>query len=255
MTTSLSAIVDCLNQLLENDKYRDEFLNGLQVDSGNPQISKVAGAVDAGLSVFESAVAAGADLLITHHGLLDLNSQRIIGIHGKKIQTLMKGGCSLYTSHLPLDGNLEVGNAAELARYLDLIEISPYFVMDGRSIGVSAKFKEEKSLTEISAMLAKLEGGSASPMVLNFGSQRIKSVGIVTGSGSSAIGASAEAGFDLLISGESKQKAYHLAKEHQTNVIFAGHYATETFGVKALLRHLAQRFQISTVFVHEPTGI
>ena len=255
MTTNLSAIVDCLNQLLENDKYRDEFLNGLQVDSGNQEIKKVAGAVDAGLSVFESAVAEGADLLLTHHGLLDINSQRITGVHAKKIQTLIKGGCSLYTSHLPLDGNLEVGNAAELARHLDMVDILPYFVIDGRSIGVSARFKQEKSLKEITSMLSMLEGGSSQPMLLNFGKQRIKTVGIVTGSGSSAIGASAEAGFDLLISGESKQKAYHMAKEFQTNVIFAGHYATETFGVKALLRHLALRFQISTVFVHEPTGI
>ena len=110
-------------------------------------------------------------------------------------------------------------------------------------------------LDAIASMLALCDGVSSKPLVLPFGKCSITTVGIVTGSGTSFIPTIASRGIDLLISGEAKQEAYHLARELQCSVIFMGHYASETFGVRALQRVLESRFGVKTVWISEPTGI
>ena len=139
MSHNLEQVVEYLDRILDNSSYQDEFLNGLQVDSGNKQILKVAAAVDSGLSVIQKAIDQKADLLIVHHGIVDQTSKRITDIYGKKIQLLINNGCSLYGSHLPLDGNMQVGNAVELAQLLDLQNIEPYFEIDKKTLKQAAR--------------------------------------------------------------------------------------------------------------------
>src|SRR5262245_25723963 len=122
--TQLKTVTAFFDSLLEVHSYQDSALNGLQVDSGRAEVSCVAFAVDAGQSVIEEAIQRGAELLVVHHGLYWGSCEPVTGPIGRKIRTLISRGCSLYASHLPLDGNTEVGNGFELARYLGLEDIS-----------------------------------------------------------------------------------------------------------------------------------
>lgn len=251
----LDSLIQFLDSLLSPATYSDAALNGLQVESSNSLIKTVCVAVDSGLSVIEEALQQSADLLIVHHGLFWGETQHpISGVFGRKIELLLKNGCSLYASHLPLDGNSEVGNAYELGKFLKLEELKGFCEYSGSQIGARGKFREATSMDFIVDQLSQIPG-AISPLVLNFGPDRIEHVGIVTGSGSMAIPLCAAESLDLLISGEAKQEAYHNARELQVNALFAGHYATETFGVRALARRIEQQFDLETFFINQPTGI
>jgi dinuclear metal center YbgI/SA1388 family protein len=221
---------------------------------GSKTVSKVAVAVDSGESIIEKAIAAKAELLIVHHGLLWGHEQPITGAFGRKIRKLITGGCSLYASHLPLDGHPEVGNNALLAKFFEL-SIDSMFVMAGaKPIGVSAHSSVPRSLDFFLTKAKSLIGFGPS-LALPFGPTEIRRVGIISGSGSSELHVAAELGMDLLISGEPKQSAYHQCKELKINALFAGHYATETVGVRALGDLLEKQFGVASVFIDEPTGI
>ncbi|RMD84999.1 MAG: Nif3-like dinuclear metal center hexameric protein [Candidatus Dadabacteria bacterium] len=249
----LSSIIDLLDNLLQPRAYRDECLNGLTVEAKGGEVRNVALAVDAGLSIIEKAVKSDAQLLITHHGIFWGNQMPITGALAEKISLLLSSGCSLYTAHLPLDGNMEVGNAFMLAKSLAMTDLEGFYEIDGCTIGVKGKAPSN----DLDYYLSKLSSmpHCTGPLMLPYGSKEIRSVAIVTGSGSTAIPLCAQAGVDLLISGEPKHQSYHEAKELKVNAIFAGHYATETFGVKALGEKIAGTFDIQTVFIDEPTGI
>ena len=253
---TLQDICNFLNGLLEPEKYEDQALNGLQVQANSidSQVAKVAVAVDSGLSVIEETIATKADLLIVHHGLFWGKEQAITGPLYQKLKALLGTNCSLYASHLPLDGNPEVGNAFELARYLELEQLEPFMQYGNATIGCQGQLAKAKELSVVEAKLKKMPG-AIEILKLPFGPKEISQIGIVTGSGSAAIPEAKALGLDLLISGEAKQEAYHNAKEHQVNCWFAGHYATETFGVLALKRLLENKFQLETCFIDEPTGI
>lgn len=250
----LNSVISCLDSLLRSGEFADSAYNGLQVDGGESDVRLVAYAVDSGLSVIEAAVKAEADLLIVHHGLMWGGEQAVVGPYGKKVELLMRHHCSLYASHLPLDAHREVGNGFELARHIGLENLEPFCQYKGQMIGAKGMSQKSQPLEKF-IELAKTIPGALEPVVLPFGKREIQRVGIVTGSGSFAIHSAAQDGLDLLISGEAKQEAYHLAKELKVNAIFAGHYATETFGVSALARRLQKDFDVKTIFIDEPTGI
>ncbi len=248
----LASIVTSLDRLLQPESYNEAALNGLQIDSGLSDLRKVGFAVDSGLSVIDEAIASQCGLLVVHHGLYWGKQYPITGVHGEKVRALIKGRCSLYASHLPLDGNPEVGNAFELGRFLGIDELKPFCLIHGGYVG--AKGVKPCGVESILERSASLIGG-IKPLTLLFGPSKIKSIGIVTGSGSSAITLAHEEGLDLLVSGEPKQEAYHLAKELKMNVVFLGHYATETFGVRALAYRVKSGFDVETIFIDQPTGI
>ena len=250
----LIEIVSMLDQTLEPSRYRDAALNGLQVDSGEGNVTRVAVAVDSGLSIVKRALQAQAQLLIVHHGLFWGDESPLTGTFGQKVRLLMQEGCSLYASHLPLDGHPVFGNGVQLAHFLGCAEIAPAFPVNGMCIGAAGRFPKPLTCAEVAARCASLRPGIP-PMVLPFGRNRIETVGVVTGSGTSALSSRAPPAFDLFISGEPKQSAYHLLKELELNAIFAGHYATETFGVRALGTELASRFAVESIFLDEETGI
>lgn len=249
----LSSVTSFLNSLLCPERFKDVAFNGLQVESGSAEVKKVAVAVDSGLSVIEKAVAAKADLLIVHHGLFWGGSLPIVGPMAKKVELLQSNKCSLYASHLPLDAHTEVGNGYELARFFGLSNLEGFCEYSGSLIGARGTC-EPRSVDSFVAQ-ARTMLGAKEPLVLPFGKSSVRSVGIVTGSGAFGVKAAAEAGLDLYISGEPKHEVYHLAKEIQVSAIFAGHYATETFGVRALARRLEKDFDLETVFIDETSGI
>lgn len=255
MRTPLHQIVEYLNSELNVSSYSDIAYNGLQIQSSRNQISKIAFAVDAGLSIMEEAVAQGCELLVVHHGVLWGKPEPVVGPWARKLETCLRNGLSLYAAHLPLDGHPTYGNAAQLAAFLGAEAITPAFELKGSCIGSIGTLPERASLQEISAQLASCEGALKPLLTLPFGKTEIQSIGIATGSATSLIPEVAMKGLDLFITGEPKQEAYHLAKELQCSVICMGHYASETFGVRALERVLEAHFRVQTVWISEPTGI
>jgi dinuclear metal center YbgI/SA1388 family protein len=254
MMATISALTAHLDTLLNNAAFQDSSRNGVQVDGGDRETTRVAVAVDAGLAVIERAIAAGAHLLIVHHGILWGVEQPISGPFGRKVSALIRAGVTLYASHLPLDAHPEVGNNAELARAIELTDLAPYMPYKGACIGVRGRCESPRPLDWFVARAGTLSGARSS-LTLPFGPPTIRTVGVVTGSGSLALEESARLGLDLLVTGEPKQSAYHEAKELGINVLFAGHYATETFGVRALGERLRGAFGIEPLFIDEPTGI
>jgi dinuclear metal center YbgI/SA1388 family protein len=252
---TIAAITERLDSLLETKRYEDSSLNGLQIESPVSHVTKVGFAVDAGLSIFERAAQEKCQLLVTHHGVLWGQCERIVGPWARKLALCMTSGLSLYTSHLPLDGHLELGNAAQLARLLGLERIEAAFPHRGATIGVTGVLPHQKTPHEISEMLAHYEGALRPPLVLPFGPPKVSTIGIATGAASSLVADCAAAGIDLLITGEPKQATYHMAKELRCSVICMGHYASETFGVRALERVLQNEFRVETCWISEPTGI
>ncbi len=251
---ALAAITDYLDSLLQPALFQDSALNGLQVESANGSVCRVALAVDAGASVITKAIAARADMLIVHHGIFWGQCEAIRGTLGSKVRSLLNAGCSLYASHLPLDAHAEVGNNFELARFFALEQTQPFFPYKGASIGARGQTASSLDLAYFEARAKQLTGATA-PLCLPFGKKSINTVGIVSGAAAAALPIAASDGLDLLITGEPKQNMYHHAKELGINVICAGHYATETCGVMAVGRKLATDLGLSTFFIDEPTGI
>ena len=252
---TLSTICKQIDSWLDPATYSDAAFNGLQVESERDKIDTIALAVDSGESIIDKAIQAKAQLLIVHHGIFwGNNSAPITGILSRKLAKLLNNELSLYGSHLPLDGHIEFGNAAGVAKLLHAGIDAPFGIYAGGAVGVRATLSTDHSIEEIKTLLARAPG--ATQMVsLSFGAQKIRSVAIVTGSGSFAIADAAAHGVDLLISGESKQEAYHLAKEYKQSVLFMGHYASETFGVRSIGDALEKKFSVKTIFIDEPTGI
>jgi len=254
-TITVQSIATHLNNLLEIARYTDMAVNGLQVESPNPSVRKVGFAVDAGYSVIEAAADAHCDLLVVHHGVLWGGCPPIVGPLARKLQLCMSRGVSLYAAHLPLDGHLEYGNAAQIAHLLGITDSTPAFPYKGATIGVRGTLPSPLTPHEIASSVCQSEGALQPPLTLAFGPSQVRTIGIATGSATSVIPECAYLGIDLLLTGESKQEAYHSAKEHQVNVICMGHYASETFGVRAVERVLQREFRVETCWISEPTRI
>lgn len=249
----LESIFQYLNDYLQIDDHPDypNALNGLQVE-GPKEIAHVAVAVDASESAIVEAASRGADLLIVHHGLLWDGVEPLVGRHFRKIKRLIEGRVALYSCHLPLDSHAEVGNNILLAQALGL-EIGGQF---GTHQGVNVGWwgRKEEAVTGV-ALAAELEFVLKGPVrLVEGGTGLLESVGVLTGSGGSFIKEAVEMGLDALITGEAGHHSYFEATELGISVFLGGHYATETFGVKALGGHLKERFGLSWEFVEQPTG-
>lgn len=225
-------------------------LNGLQV-ANSGRLARLAAAVDACEATIEAAVACGAGLLIVHHGALWGGPEPLTGRHGRRVRALMRGDLALYAAHVPLDCHPEVGNNAVLARELGLRDPEPFGDYEGLRIGVMGKLQASRA--DLADSLQRLLG--AVPRVLATGPEQVRRVAVVTGAGSDHIREARDAGADTLITGEGPHHSYFDAEEWGVNVIFGGHYATETVGVKALAEHVSKRFRIPWEFLDHPTGL
>jgi dinuclear metal center YbgI/SA1388 family protein len=253
----LSTIADRLDDRLCTADYADidASANGLQVGPRDKTIERAAVAVDAARETVSGAVEADADLLVTHHGLSWGGIERVTGRNYRRLEPLLSGDCALYVSHLPLDGHQTLGNAAGLADILDLTDRDSFATMGGEPIGQRGRLADPTPLADIVATLdTRLDTGGQPIRTLDHGPATVESVAIVTGSGADFLDAAVAADADLLLTGEGKQKVYHQAREEAINVVLAGHYATETFGVRALADLLAD-WGVETTFLDAPTGL
>ena len=233
----------------------DASPNGLQVGAADQSVDTVAFAVDAAVETIEQAAAGGADLLVAHHGLVWGSIERLTGREYRRIAPLVDNDLGLYVSHLPLDGHQELGNAAGLADLLGLGDREPFGTVGPEYIGQRGRLDEPMAVDDLAATLDdELDTGGESARLLDFGPETVEDVAIVTGSGADWLGEVADAGADLFITGEGKQQAFHEAREAGLDVLLAGHYATETFGVRAL-QDLAEDWGLDTAFVDCPTGL
>ena len=232
----------------------DASANGLQVGPDDAEVEHVAFAVDAAVATAEAAVEADADLLVTHHGLVWGGLDRVTGQNYRRVAPLVRNDVALYVSHLPLDGHQELGNAAGVADVLNLDEREPFAELAGEPIGQRGRTVDSLTVDEVASRLDGLDNAGREPQVLDFGPDEVRDVAVVTGSGTDFFGAAADAGVDAFVTGEGKQKLYHEAREAGVNVVLAGHYATETFGVRAL-ESLAADWGLETTFVDHPTAL
>jgi len=224
--------------------------NGLQLEAGGP-VERVAVAVDASLPVIEEAVAAGAQLLLVHHGLFWQDLPPITGSRFRKLKTTFDGGLAVYSAHLPLDVHPRLGNNALLAAEIGLDDAEPFLAWNGIHLGLAGKL--ETSRDELIARVGKAVDGRV--QLCPGGPEHTERVGLVTGGAGSEIAAAAAAGVDTFITGEGPHWSYPLAEELGINVLYAGHYATETFGVRALAAELEGRFGLEWSFIDRPTGL
>ena len=227
-----------------------QAFNGLQVENMG-SVSRVLAAVDACQSSIDAAVVVGADLVLVHHGLFWGGLEPITGRNWKRLGELIRKDIALYSSHLPLDCHEEVGNSALLAKQLGVSQTGRFGEYEGTKIGVRGDM--DVDLIELAHRLEQLLAHR--PTVIETGPKQVKRVGVVTGGGGSSISAAAAAGLDTLITGEGSHHTYFDAEELGVNVIYAGHYATETFGVKALAAHVADKFGLEWEFFDHPTGL
>jgi dinuclear metal center YbgI/SA1388 family protein len=245
----LTAYLDDYLRIKEVPDWPDAY-NGLEVE-GRTEIKVVATAVDACQATIDEAISRGADLLLVHHGLFWGSKAPMTGILYRRISALIKANLPVYSSHLPLDVHPEVGNNHVLARKLELVADGQFAEYQGYVVGITCSC--DLSRDEVVARLTDTLG--VAPHVIPTGPERIRKIGIVTGGAGGWIGKAARAGCDLYITGEGQQHTYFDAEENGINVIYAGHYLTETVGVQALGQHLNDRFGLETFFIDHPTGL
>jgi dinuclear metal center YbgI/SA1388 family protein len=229
----------------------DESKNGLQVE-GKKVIRKVGTAVDACDYVFEKASRSGIDFLLVHHGLIWGGIGSIRGVIKNRIKKLLNNEISLYACHLPLDWHPEYGNNARLLRLLSLKKRGEFGEYHGKRIGYWGKTGKEMPLSAfVSRVDAALQTKSA---FVKFG-KKVRNVGVVSGGGWSALHDAEKYEIDTFLTGEPSHSAYTLAEEMKVNLVFAGHYATETLGVMAVGDMLRKRLGLDVEFIDHPTGL
>jgi dinuclear metal center YbgI/SA1388 family protein len=249
---SLDELVAFLDRELKTASIPDYpgAMNGLQLANGG-QVGRIVAAVDASLPVIEAAAEGGPGLLIVHHGMFWQGAQPVTGAFYRKLKIAMEAGLAIYSSHLPLDVHPEWGNNILLARTIGLQDPVPFLDHKGLSMGLRGTWNGSRS--ELAEALQNALGGPVH--LCPGGSEMISSVGVVTGGAGSEVAKVAAAGVDTFITGEGPHWSYPLAEELGLNVYYGGHYATETFGVKAVAAVISEKFGISDYFVDHPTGL
>lgn len=255
MSLVLGKLVSYLNTYLDVGAYKESAINGLQV-SGKKEIRKIAFAVDGVLETFEKAAAAGADMMIVHHGIYWGHQWALRGANYKRIKILMDHEMALYAAHLPLDAHGEVGHNVQLLKALGAKpeDLEPFGNYKGTTIGWQARIAET-TRDQLTERLEGVLGGSVK--LLGFGPEKIKSIACITGAGADfgSVGEAKIKNIHYFISGEAQHPLYHFARESSVNVALGGHYHTEVFGLHALAKHLEENFEVETFFIDCPTGM
>jgi dinuclear metal center YbgI/SA1388 family protein len=249
---ALSEIVEYMDKYLRIHEIGDwpNALNGLQIQNSG-HVTRIGAAVDVSTRVLSQAAKKDVDLLIVHHGLFWPGLRPVTGALHRQLKLALKNDIALYSAHLPLDVHPKVGNNAQFAATLGFKSAKPFLEEKGQLIGLKANASRPRD--GLVRQLRKAVGGPAK--AFNFGPEIANMVGIVTGSGGSEIYRLESEHIDTFITGEAPHWAAVAAEELGINLLLAGHYATETFGVKALAAHLSKRFQIPWTFVNFPTGL
>jgi dinuclear metal center YbgI/SA1388 family protein len=248
----LREVVEYLDAFLRIDELPDapNALNGLQVENSG-RIRTVAVAVDASARTISEVVRLDADLLLVHHGLFWDGNRPVTGRRYRRLQPLLAHDVAVYSAHLPLDVHEEVGNNAVLARALGVELEGRFGEESGLELGWWGRLELKREA--LAARLDDVLGGRI--LMLPFGPEVVRRVGVITGGAGSMIGSAIAAGLDAFITGEGAHHTYFDAEEGGINVYYGGHYATETWGVRALGAHLKDRFGLEWTFIDHPTGL
>lgn len=249
---SLKSVVNHCDRLLRTKEVGDydRAVNGLQV-ANSGRVSRIAAAVDASLATITEATEAGATLMIVHHGLFWTASYPWTGRKYDLIRLLINSDLAVYSSHLPLDVHPKLGNNALLCDALKLKPEMTFFPSHGQDVGLISSTRISRD--ELGQRLALATGRK--PLVVAGGHTTCRRIGIVTGGAGGDIAKAAAAGIDTFITGEGPHWTVAVAEELGVNVFYAGHYATETFGVKALAAELSRKFKVPWSFIDHPTGL
>jgi len=248
----LHQLVDYGNDLLRVGEIADwpNALNGLQIENSGA-VTRIGAAVDASTRTIDAAIERGINFLIVHHGLFWPGLQPITGGRRRMLERAFQNDVALYSAHLPLDVHSVLGNNAQLAGALGFENTEPFFEQKGQSVGL--KVKAQISCADVAGKLEHSLGSAVK--VFAFGPEQTTTIGLITGGAGSDIYAVAAEGIDTFVTGEAPHWAAVAAEEIGINLLLGGHYATETFGVKALAAHLADRFDLPWEFLDYPTGL
>ena len=251
---SLQNIVSWLDTYLDIKNVKDDSWNGLQV-AGTKNVKEIIFAVDAGMQTFEKAVEEQADMVVVHHGMFWKPAcPNVVGFTKDRIAFLLKHNISLYASHLPLDKHPKVGNNTQLIKLLGFEKNEKFGFYHGESISFTGKTSTPKTLKQLTNILETETGATCK--TLPFGPKEIRTMAVCSGGGAvfPMLTEAIDTGADLYLTGDTTE-FYHTAKDIGINVIFAGHHATETVGVKALSTVVAKEFDVETKFIDIPTGL
>jgi dinuclear metal center YbgI/SA1388 family protein len=249
---SLKTIAAHCDKILRTAEIKDfdGAVNGLQVGNSGT-VTKIAATVDASLATVKLVIAAKADLLIVHHGLFWNARQPWTKTNYELLRLLLENNLAIYSSHLPLDFHPKLGNNAILCAALGLKKLKPFLLKDGQHYGLQSQTKISRSV--LAAKLQRATGEK--PLVIPGGTEICKRIGVITGGAGDFLQKAADEGVDTFVTGEGPHWTYAMAEELGVNVIYGGHYATETFGVKALASHLFKKFRLPWEFLDHPTGL
>ncbi len=251
--TELQEIVEYLDGELAVEEIEDYpgAHNGLQVENRSA-VERLAAATDASLATIQDAAGRGAQLLLVHHGLFWGDPLPVVGTAYRRLRALIEADLALYSAHLPLDAHPELGNNVLLARALGLEGEGRFGTLKGTE-GLGVWAAADLSRAELVGRVREACGSE--PTVIAGGPAHVRRVGVITGGAGSMIRQAWEEGLDTFITGEGAHHTFHEATELGLNVLYAGHYATETFGVRALAERVADRFGLEWEFLDHPTGL
>jgi dinuclear metal center YbgI/SA1388 family protein len=250
---SLKSIAEYCDRTLRTAEVQDfpGAMNGLQFEN-NGRVSRIAATVDASLATVKLAIGAKANLLIAHHGLFWNTRQPWTGKNRELIGLLVENNLAVYSSHLPLDAHPRLGNNAQLCALLGLKKnLKPFFFEKGAPLGFKCRYNIPR--VELAQRLQRATGTPT--LVLPGGPVACERIGVVTGCAGDGVRQAAEEGVDTFITGEGPHWTHGLAEELGVNILYGGHYATETFGVKALAAELSRKFKVPWTFLHHPSGL
>ena len=245
--TGVDRIAAFLDRELRIQDFTDSSHNGLQV-ANRGAVTRVCCGVDASLEFFEAARRKGADLLICHHGLSWGDSlKRITGLNHRRLDFLLRHNLALYACHLPLDAHPRYGNNALICRALGLRRLRRFGLYSGKEIGFAGILPRPMTRSAFKRLVSRAIGRNLQTM--DFGRATVRSVAVLSGGAAGELDEAGRKGIDVYLTGEPNLHAYNLAREYGINAVFAGHYATEVFGVRALAGLIRRRFRLPAEFI------
>jgi dinuclear metal center YbgI/SA1388 family protein len=245
-------IVSRADELLKPHEFSDwpGAVNGLQVENRG-KVSKIAAAVDGTLATIKLAIEAKADLLLVHHGLFWSPTHPWTGNKYLMLRLLLDHDLAVYSSHLPLDAHPRLGNNAQICAALGFTKLKPFYFEKGKHIGLQTRTKIHRH-----ELVQRMAAATNSPVNLAPGGPDIcRKIGVVTGGAGDQLKKAHDEGVDTFITGEGPHWSFAVAEDLGMNVLYGGHYATETFGVKALANVLSKEFTIPWAFLDHPSGL
>ena len=249
----LMEVISYLDELLDAQNFPDYGPNGLQVP-GSDELSVVVTGVSAHRELFEQAAALGAQLVVAHHGLFwDFHPRSVSPTMKERLRLLFDHDMALAAYHLPLDAHPEVGNNALICAALELEQGEPFGDHRGRAVGFVGRSSEGVAFDELRRRCEAVFGQE--PFLWDSGPDVVHTIGIVSGGAASSFGEAIARGLDAFLTGEPAEHVMADARESRTHFIAAGHYATETFGVRRLGELVAERFGVEHHFVDAPNPI